>query len=192
MEQLSGGWQQSATMAAKAFRCGFCGKDVASDRGYHCSGGNTPPSFLRICPLCNLPTLFTPDGKQRPGVAFGQSVGSVPPNIENLYDEARRCTSAGAYTAAVLACRKLLMHIGVAQGAAEGLSFVQYVEYLAAKGFVPPGGGGWVDHIRQKSNEANHEIVMMKQEDAAELITFLEMLLKFIYEFPARVPTKAP
>jgi hypothetical protein len=29
----------------------------------------------------------------------------------------------------------------------------------------------------------------MKMEDAVELISFAEMLLKFIYEFPARVPT---
>ena len=29
----------------------------------------------------------------------------------------------------------------------------------------------------------------MKREDAMELISFAEMLLKFIYEFPKRVPT---
>lgn len=29
----------------------------------------------------------------------------------------------------------------------------------------------------------------MQQADAVELITFVEMLLKFIYEFPAKVPT---
>jgi hypothetical protein len=29
----------------------------------------------------------------------------------------------------------------------------------------------------------------MKKDDAEELIAFVEMLLKFIYEFPARVPS---
>jgi hypothetical protein len=55
-------------------------------------------------------------------------------------------------------------------------------------GYVPPNGKAWVDHIRKKGNEANHEIVLMKKEDSQELISFVEMLLKFIYEFPNRVP----
>ena len=33
------------------------------------------------------------------------------------------------------------------------------------------------------------EVCLVKKEDAVELISFAEMLLKFIYEFPARVPT---
>ena len=58
--------------------------------------------------------------------------------------------------------------------------------YLADTGYVPPNGRGWVDHIRSRGNEANHEIVMMSREQAKDLVTFLEMLLRFIYEFPAR------
>jgi hypothetical protein len=80
------------------------------------------------------------------------------------------------------------MHIAVEQGARAGDSFLAYVTYLADKGFVPPNGRGWVDHIRAKGNEANHEIVLMSPDDASELIAFAEMLLKFIYEFPNRVP----
>jgi hypothetical protein len=82
------------------------------------------------------------------------------------------------------------MHIAVEQGAKVGESFLTYVEFLASSGYVPPNGKGWVDHIRQKGNEANHEIKLMTVEDATELISFSEMLLKFIYEFPNRVPVK--
>ena len=82
----------------------------------------------------------------------------------------------------------MLMNIAVAQGAGEGLKFIEYVEYLAANGFIPPNGRAWVDHIRRKGNEATHEIALMKKVDAEELIAFVEMLLKFVYEFPARVP----
>ena len=84
------------------------------------------------------------------------------------------------------------MSIAVAQGAPANKSFVSYVEYLAEKGYVPPNGRGWVDHIRKKGNEANHEIKLMAQPDAEELVSFTEMLLKFIYEFPSRVPQTAP
>ncbi|OQW37393.1 MAG: hypothetical protein A4E19_13385 [Nitrospira sp. SG-bin1] len=82
------------------------------------------------------------------------------------------------------------MHIAVAQGAKAGESFISYVEFLASSGYVPPNGKGWVDHIRQKGNEASHEIKLMTADDATELISFCEMLLKFIYEFPNRVPVK--
>jgi len=33
------------------------------------------------------------------------------------------------------------------------------------------------------------QLALMKREDAEELISFADMLLKFIYEFPARVPS---
>lgn len=102
------------------------------------------------------------------------------------------CVSVNSHTAAVLTCRKLLMNVAVAQGAPVGESFLTYVEHLAAKGFVPPNGRVWVDHIRNKGNEANHEIALMSRADADELISFIEMLLKFIYEFPSRVPSKTP
>jgi hypothetical protein len=62
------------------------------------------------------------------------------------------------------------------------------VQYLADAGYVPPNGKGWVDHIRKRGNEANHEIVIMTPADAKELIAFSEMLLKFIYEFPKQIP----
>ena len=80
------------------------------------------------------------------------------------------------------------MNIAVAQGATPGESFASYVEHLAKAGFIPPNGKGWVDHIRLKGNEATHEIKVMTLADAEDLIAFLEMLLKFIYEFPLRVP----
>jgi hypothetical protein len=60
------------------------------------------------------------------------------------------------------------------------------VEYLATNHYTPPGSEDWVDHIRQKGNEATHEIKEPSPEDAKDLIAFLEMLLIFIFEFPAR------
>jgi len=65
---------------------------------------------------------------------------------------------------------------------------MEYVNYLSEIGYVPPNGKHWVDHIRKKGNEATHEIALMDENDAKELITFTEMLLKFIYEFPTTVP----
>jgi hypothetical protein len=143
---------------------------------------------IYVCSHCDRPTYFDPYGAPLPGVSFGESVTHLPQNIEALYNEARRCTSAAAYTASVLLSRKLLMNIAVSQGADPGQSFITYVEFLANNGFVPPNGKGWVDHIRKKGNEATHEIAIMNEGDAQDLISFLEMLLKFIFEFPNKVP----
>ena len=83
------------------------------------------------------------------------------------------------------------MNVAVIEGAPIGGSFVSYVEFLDSKGYVPPKGKGWVDYIRKRGNEANHEIVLMNDADAKALILFVEMLLKFIYEFPSLVPASS-
>ena len=141
-----------------------------------------------LCPNCGGPVFFTPDKKRFPSPAIGNSVQHLPQALHELYEEARRCSSQNCYTATVLLSRKMLMNIAVAQGASEGLKFIEYVTYLSDKGYVPPNGKHWVDHIRKKGNEATHEIALMGESDAKELLGFLEMLLRFIYEFPKMVP----
>lgn len=190
---IQGSWTHTENVLPKQYKCGHCGLEVASVIGLNFREPNSAFSnaiLIRICPSCNQPTYFR-SSDQFPGIPFGSPVRGLPSDVEALYEQVRECTSAGAYTPTVLACRKILMHIGVDLKAKEGLSFLEYVEYLAANGFVPPNGRGWVDHIRKKGNEANHEIVLMSRSDAEDLIAFVEMLLKFIYEFPTRIPKAA-
>jgi hypothetical protein len=188
----------SPGMNPKRYDCGHCGQRVSSSVGFF---SKDPQLFIYICTDCAQPTYFglsgvTVSGKksperQVPGPRPGGEVLHLPDNIRALYKEARDCVAASAHTAAVLTCRKLLMHIGVEQGAKENQSFASYVDHLVTKGYAPPGSEGWVGHIKEKGNEANHEIILMDQPDAEELLVFLEALLKFIYEYPNRVKTKA-
>lgn len=180
-------WQALQKIQPSQYTCGHCGNRVGSDHGWCASGHPTSRVAIYVCPVCHKPSVFL-FGDQFPGVAPGDPVANVPQDIDKLYAEARSAVAANAPTAAVLACRKLLMNVAVSQGAAVGLSFVAYVEHLASAGYVPPNGRVWVDHIRKKGNEATHEIQLMSRADAEELVTFSEMLLKFVYEFPARVP----
>lgn len=179
-------WNNVNDIGVRQFRCGYCGLNVANDKGYL----NHEHHSRRIypCPNCDRPTFFDEDNRQFPGVTPGNEVQHLPEHLGKLYREARSCCSVSAFTASVLASRKMLMNIAVHQGAKAGLSFVKYVQYLADNGFIPPNGKGWVDHIRKKGNEATHEIALMTQADANELVAFTEMLLKFIYEFPSRIP----
>jgi hypothetical protein len=84
------------------------------------------------------------------------------------------------------------MHIAVEAGANAGESFVSYVDYLVTNHYAPPNSKPWIDEIRAHGNEANHEIIIKKKEDGEEIMVLLEMLLKFIYEFPARAGVQQP
>lgn len=178
-------WQQLAQLHPQKFVCGYCGYAVANNRGYYTDNNN---GHIYVCPHCDKPSYFDYYDQQTPGVAFGNDVSHLPQSVEQLYREARNCCTVSAYSSSVLACRKILMNIAVEQGAKEGLSFVSYVDHLAQNGFIPPNGRAWVDHIRKRGNEATHEIALMSRSDAEDLLSFVEMLLKFVFEFPARVP----
>jgi DNA-directed RNA polymerase subunit RPC12/RpoP len=189
-------WQNVAALNSKRYVCGYCSSVVASDKGIFSQElnqrGGMIQTYVYICGHCGQPTYFDQAERQFPGVRFGNNVLHLPQPIEQLYGEARGAMSSQAYTPAVLACRKVLMNVSVSLGAKAGESFVSYVKYLADAGYVPPNGRHWVDHIRTKSNEANHEITLMSKDEAEKLITFVEMMLKFIYELPNVVPAPAP
>ena len=185
-------WHTLQTLKPSTYLCGYCGFSVSSEKGYKIiEGGNatTQRGGVFVCPRCQAPTYFPPnEERQVPGTSMGHSVNHVPAALNTLYEEARSCVSNTNFTASVLICRKMLMNIAVEQGGKPNLKFIEYVDFLSDKGFVPPHGKHWVDHIRKKGNEANHEITLMTEKDATELLIFIEMLLKFIYEFPNLIP----
>jgi hypothetical protein len=185
-------WRNTDEIEAKSFRCGYCDNQVGADRGYQLS--TTGAQRIFICPYCSSPTYFrhyADDSSQIPSPSFGASVSHIPSlDVEALYNEARACIGVNGYTASVLCSRKLLMNIAVSQGAEVGLRFVEYVNYLEQNHYIPPNSRDWVDHIRKKGNEATHDIQIMQREDAEELITFLEMILRNLYEFPAMLKAR--
>ena len=182
-------WDNIREIESRQYTCGHCGEKICSHIGFHHHSDHQYKIYL--CHFCDKPTYFS-NKEQVPGPMIGAEVKGVPEDIVGLYKEARQSYSVNAYTAAVMACRKLIMHIAVSKGAAEGLRFIEYVEFLNTNHFIPPDGKDWVDHIRSKGNEANHEIKIMPQSDAEDLILFIEGLLKFIYEFPSRVKKTTP
>lgn len=186
-------WQNQQDLPSRGYTCGYCNHPLASAKGWVGKGEQNVNlnAFVFICHHCTGPTFIDHNGNQWPGVVFGNIVNDIPEKtVSDLYDEARRATVAGAYTAAVLCCRKLLMHIAVAKGAKAGQSFASYVDYLSDNHYISPDAKDWVDHIRDKGNEANHEIVIVSGEDAKDLLAFCEMLLKTIFEFPAVIRKK--
>ena len=180
-------WEAAAQLERRSFMCGHCDTVVGPDKGYYAAQADFR---IYLCPTCQQPTFFDAE-RQTPSPSFGRRVAFLPDTVEALYDEARRCMSASAYTAAVLTCRKLLMNIAVQQHAEPNQSFVRYVEFLKDHGWVPPNATGWVELIRTRGNEATHEVRLMERPEAEQLLSFLELLLTFMYELPARAPDEA-
>lgn len=177
-------WLNTSALDAIEFRCGHCGREVGTNLGYE---NRTDNLRVYLCPRCYKASAWE-SGRIIPGAPYGNEVDSLPHEVAVLYKEARECVRAAAYSSAVLTCRKILMHVAVDQGADTGKNFITYVKWLADNGYVPPHGRRWVDHIRKRGNEANHEINVMEVHDAQELVGFVEMLLKFVYELPSRIP----
>jgi len=183
-------WENIKTVNSKSFNCGYCGNSVSSDKaftGNKSDGRMLFPSFIYICHHCSYPTFFDDIGQQTPQKTFGENVLNInDSNIQALYEEARGCYSACAFTASTMVCRKLLMNLAVSKGAKENQSFQNYVDYLDTNNFIPNGTKDWIDVIRTQGNEATHEIALSTQDQAEEILSFTEMLLKLIYEFPNR------
>lgn len=187
--KLHGTWYEAmVSIEGESYDCGFCDTRVGPVKGFECGlGVGLAHASIYICPNCNQPTYESFNRIQIPGVKPGKDVESLPSDIDSLYDEARKCFSVGAYTSAVLSCRKLLMNIAVSNGADEGKSFAHYVNYLVENNHSPPNSKNWVDHIRKIGNIATHELPSITKKDASELLVFIEMLLTFIYEMPGRM-----
>src|SRR5258708_1867344 len=118
-------WANVHPIVSQAYRCGHCGNQVASNQGWYALSTYTqkPAACVVICHFCQRPTFLDEDRRQFPGVTFGDDVKDLPIGLKELYSEARTATGASCYTAAVLSCRKILMHVAVQKGAAAGEKF---------------------------------------------------------------------
>jgi hypothetical protein len=186
----TGIWKSTEAAIGFKYNCGYCGTLSSPSSRYICGEfqkTSVPYANILICSNCNQPTYISEIKTQTPGPIIGREIGHLPIEINNLYDEARKCITVGAHTSAILSCRKILMNVAVQEGAEEDKNFQFYVNYLESNNYLPPKGKGWVDKIRKKGNEATHEIAPMSLQDATELIGFVEMLLTFVYEFPGMV-----
>ena len=178
-------WYHLSTITSKSYKCGFCGNEIASNKGYfteNCTGA------IYICHKCNKPTFFDIYNNQMPGVLYGKEfILDIPEDIKILYNEARKCYSVGAYSAVNMCCRKILMHIAVECGAKENLKFIEYVNYLDDENYIPKNSKKWVDIIRKKGNETTHEIKISNENDAKILIKFIEIIITLIYEIELEI-----
>lgn len=181
-------WTDARTVSSHKFRCGHCGAEIASEKGWRNNNGSCR---LYICHLCDHVTYFPgwPSGGQIPSPPMGENVKHVPEEVGRLYDESRRCLGAGAPTLCCMGCRKLLLcvaaHLGMDQP--QNRNFQECLDWLVDNNHVPTRWNAWVNQLRNVGNAATHEVPSVTAENAKHLVDFAGMLLRATYEFPGTV-----
>lgn len=172
-------WLDAVNIGSKKFICWNCGNLVASQYGYRT---RMHMSCIYLCPHCNAPYIEDEGQRKYPCALPGRPIDKLPDEVQKVYEEARNCIAAGAYTAAVMILRKILMNLSVEEGAEEGKTFAYYVDYLCDNGFVHRCQREQAKKIRRLGNDANHKIESRTKEDAIELLNLVQLILINNYE----------
>ncbi len=206
-------WENCQKVPAHPYTCGWCGNSTSSGEGYKSTEKLTQLlsvqlhiMFIRICTACKRPSIMEmvrddhgPRDYGRlsselcyingvfPRGSRGKPIRGLPADVKKIYMESGWCLANNAPTAAVMLCRKLLMHISVSKGAEQNKKYIEYVDFLQKKSYIPPDVQEWADRVRNIGNEANHELKPVDRKDAEDIFDFMEMLMKFVYEFPHRM-----
>ena len=173
-------WYNESNLNAKSYTCWNCGNLVSSSKGFSSDMGS---GKIYICPHCKAPHIIDANGKNFPFSICGKTFKRLPEEIQKCYDEARLALSAGAYTAAVMMFRKILMNLAVNEGAKEGDSFANYVTFLCDNGFVHKKQHEQAKSLKKLGNDANHKIESRTEDEAKEMLKFVELLLLNNYEY---------
>lgn len=176
-----------STLPSVRITCGWCDSVISPNKGYFVKSdhpNSQEVGYIYICPNCNQIILYNiyqdevfPLGK------FGKNINKLPEQVSAIYNEIRECYSIGAFTSIGLLGRKLLMHVAVQEGAEGDKKFVYYVDYLNDNGYVPRKSKHLLEFLRSQGNDANHDVIVLKKEDAEKIISFIELILTFMYEY---------
>ena len=174
----------------RKYDCGSCGKPI---QGRVVATLTRPTDGHQVqwcmCP-CDLrePCVFVMKGDevvtQSPISKQFQHNAKWPPDIAALYDEAAKSYSAGAFTACVMVCRKVLMVTSCKEGETDGKTFVAYVDHITTTVLNFPRAKAAIDSIRTIGNEATHTVAIVSQDDAKRAMQIVTYMLDTIYALP--------
>lgn len=187
-------WSKTEPLSNREYLCPFCLNKVSSNTGHSfivklkdLNGGiDSHGGAIYVCPHCQYPTLLILNF-QFPGIPEIKSLDHLPELIKGIYEEARTCMSNNCHTAASMLCRKIIMNTAVSEGAETNLKFFKYVDYLKSKNLFHPKCESLLATIKDKGNEANHEIEDVTKKDAKNVLLFTYYLLLYIYEIPGKI-----
>jgi hypothetical protein len=141
--------------------CGACGKHIVVEKGEYAQEDD----WQVVYPI-----------------AHKVASEEIPQPIKSELEEANLCFTIGAYRACVSMCQ-------IALEALWRDKQVSNLKELTEKGIISKQLYERADEIRQWGNVAKHELVseVVSQEDAEQLLAYLETLLDHVYVQPARL-----
>ncbi len=147
--------------------------------------------YLR-CVTCRRGLVLN-RGVFSPGATRLQIVDGCPDDVAAAWAEVRADLAAGAWTSAVMMCRKILFHIAVEEGlpaqseSGRAPTFKECLNRLRSEGLLTPRQEPWVQNIKDVGNQANHELDPISEEAANRVATFTRQLLVTAYEMPHKM-----
>lgn len=140
-----------------------------------------------LCSACRKPSVLV-DGVIEPSSRPLRTPKGLPTTDRTIWEEARSCLGVHAYSATVMLCRKLLLHVAVEKGLPpknrqnRAPSYMDAVKHLESSGVITADMREWVDQIKDIGNDANHELTPITMGHADDVATFTEQLLVLAYE----------
>jgi len=165
----------------------------------------TEAHLIEACQGCGrlvyrLQDASTGRRAQWPPLGLQPAHPSVPAPVGADWYEAHLCQSVGAFRAAVAMARRAVQGIAIEQGA-KGNTLNAQLKDLGVTATVHPMLIEWADHIRLLGNSGAHPgadgLETVSEEEAAEVVRFLDELLRWVYELlaeteAARAPRSTP
>ena len=149
---------------------------------------NVQKYSVGVCPLCGAPIILNKENSNvLPAMREFGEISFLPKDVDILYNEMRDAYSVQAYTCCVISGRTLLANVAVEEGAEEDKSFKYYVNYLVDKYLPATKNKPWLDKVRELGNDSAHKTIIANKEQAKISLTFINAILKNIYEFPNSV-----
>jgi len=182
--------------------CGNCGADqmivVGATNGATINDGYLRPDvqWLR-CVRCSHGVVVN-GGQISPAVMPLDIPGGLAADDLASWVEVRSCLSVGAFTAAVMMCRKLLFHMAVTHGLPQkntrdkAPSFAEALDHLQSEEVITKMMRPWADKVKDVGNSANHELPAIVKEQAMDVAQFTRELLYLAYTLPSMVPDASP
>jgi len=189
-----------------AVECGSCSNHVSAPiagkvHRYDPHDGQTGfEVILATCPWCQSAIVagrtfdhwgdvddvdFSPPRRLWPLPMRELSI-EAPEGIRRDFDEAQRCMSVSAHTAAAILARRLLEGIAVDLGA-EGRTLAAKLSNLKRTGAIDGRLAEWADALRVVGNDAAHKVdTVVSHEDAADVLSFAEAMADYVYTFRSR------
>ena len=112
----------------------------------------------------------------------------IPQDVSNIFDEAVTTYYANAPRATAVMLRRTVESIAVHFGETEGV-LANRLKSMAEKNILQPSLADWAKEVRLIGNQGAHfdPANDVSMEDAKQLLTFVQELLRYLFELPAEL-----